>query len=113
MRLESDFPGTPHAGSDLAEWGQPIRSIASIAASTTPNILAPLNTNVDNGQIVELRYEVNKMLGPAAQAKFSVHSFRELKAPVPIPHTAGNNLVGCEVTPIQYFLTEIFCRLFR
>jgi hypothetical protein len=100
------FFGTPHAGSALGEWGQQIRSIASIAASTNPNILAPLDTNVDNGQLEELRDEFNKMLGTAAEGKFSVHSFREMKAPVPIPHTPGNNLVGRETTLIESFLTR-------
>ena len=88
------FFGTPHRGSALGEWGEQIRRIVGILASTNPTILAALNANVDNGQLEQLRRDFNKMLGPWSDGKFSVHSFRETMVPLAIAHTPGNDLVS-------------------
>jgi hypothetical protein len=87
------FFGTPHAGSSIASWGQMFRSIAGVAASTNPNLLADLDSSVDNGRLDELRDDFNKMLGPRREGKFWVQSFQETRPMAPVPHTPGMNLV--------------------
>ncbi|SPO01018.1 uncharacterized protein DNG_03766 [Cephalotrichum gorgonifer] len=50
------FFGTPHSGSDMANWGELLRRIAGIFAVTNSTLLAALNPDSDNGQLEELKW---------------------------------------------------------
>ncbi|KAI0097934.1 hypothetical protein GGR51DRAFT_566116 [Nemania sp. FL0031] len=69
------FFATPHAGSELASWGELLTRIGGVFAVTNSKLLTALNTANDNGQLEELRREFSKMLGPQLQ----VVNFRETK----------------------------------
>ncbi|RYP65838.1 hypothetical protein DL770_008915 [Monosporascus sp. CRB-9-2] len=56
------FFGTPHSGSDMANWGELLRRIAGIFAVTNSTLLAALNSENDNGQLEELRKNFSRML---------------------------------------------------
>ncbi|RYP70578.1 hypothetical protein DL771_005397 [Monosporascus sp. 5C6A] len=73
------FFGTPHSGSDMANWGELLRRIAGIFAVTNSTLLAALNSENDNGQLEELRKNFSRMLGQSSDGKFRVFSFRETK----------------------------------
>ncbi|RYP41795.1 hypothetical protein DL767_000811 [Monosporascus sp. MG133] len=73
------FFGTPHSGSDMANWGELLRRVAGIFAVTNSTLLAALNSENDNGQLEELRKNFSRMLGQSSDGKFRVFSFRETK----------------------------------
>ncbi|MBE3041071.1 hypothetical protein IMZ48_00475 [Candidatus Bathyarchaeota archaeon] len=73
------FFGTPHSGSDMANWGELLRRIADIFAVTNSTLLAALNSRSDNRQLEELALSVANMLGPRHEGKFQAFNFRETK----------------------------------
>lgn len=73
------FFATPHAGSDLASWGQLLASIGSIFTVTNTKLLSALNAENDNGQLEELRKDFQKMLGKPQEGRIRVVIFRETK----------------------------------
>jgi hypothetical protein len=87
------FFATPHAGSDLADWGELIRRIAGIFTVTSSSLLAALNAQSDDGQLEKLRDDFAKMLGPWHEGKLRVQNFRETKPLLPGFHNPAARLV--------------------
>lgn len=87
------FFATPHAGSDLASWGQLLASIGSIFTVKNSKLLAALNAKNDNGQLEELRKDFQKMLGKLQEGRIQVVIFRETKPMSSLSGTPAAKLV--------------------
>jgi hypothetical protein len=85
------FFATPHGGTDLASWGELLARIGGLFKVTNTKLYSALNAQNDNGQLEELRYEFNKMLGPTGGIR--AVTFRETKPPLSIRGTPASRLV--------------------